>query len=299
MTAAVEELELTLSHIRMRALAWGPPDGRLALCVHGFPDSADSWRSVAPMLVDNGFRVVAPYTRGYAPTSLADDGDYHMGALMSDIMELHQTLGAPSDAVLIGHDWGAWTCNAIAAVPQSPFAAHISLALPPVGAINISGHSLRHKLEMGAVQARMSWYIMFFQLPVRPHRSLPKVIPRLWRDWSPRGADVSEGVANALAALPTDAHRRAAVAYYRATVRFTPAPAEYAVLHRYRLELPCHPMLLLHGEQDGAMQIGYTENMLDVLPAGSQRRAIAGAGHFLQVDQPGAVTAAILDYLAV
>lgn len=299
MTAAALELDFTLSHIRMRALAWGPTDGRLALCVHGFPDSADSWRAVAPILADNGFRVVAPYTRGYAPSSLADDNDYHMGALMSDLLELHQALGAPSDAVLIGHDWGGWTCNALAAVPQSPFAAHISLALPPVGAIDISGDGLGRRLRMSAIQCRMSWYIMFFQLPLHPHRALPRVIPRLWRDWSPPGADVREGVADALAALPTDDHRRAAVAYYRDMFRFTRAGAAYAVLHRYRFELPCHPMLLLHGDQDGAMQIGYTERLLDALPAGSRQQPIAGAGHFSQVDQPEAVAAAILDYLSV
>jgi pimeloyl-ACP methyl ester carboxylesterase len=137
---------------------------------------------------------------------------------------------------------------------------------------------------------------MFFQLPVRPHRALPRVIPRLWRDWSPRGADVSQGAADALAALPSEAHRKAAVAYYRAMFRFTPAPAAYAVLHRCRFELPCHPMLLLHGDQDGAMQVGYTEEVLNVLPAGSRSQIIAGAGHFSQVDQPEAVAAAMLEY---
>jgi pimeloyl-ACP methyl ester carboxylesterase len=104
-TADVEELEFTLPNVRMRALAWGPVYGRIAMCVHGFPDSADSWRYVAPILAGNGFRVIAPYTRGYAPTSLADDGDYHMGALMSDLLALHSALGSPDDAVLIGHDW--------------------------------------------------------------------------------------------------------------------------------------------------------------------------------------------------
>lgn len=298
MTADVEELEFTLPNVRMRALAWGPTDGRIALCVHGFPDSADSWQYVAPILAGHGFRVIAPYTRGYAPTSLADDGDYHMGALMSDLLALHSALGSPDDVVLIGHDWGAWTCNAIAALPHSPFAAHISMALPPVGAVGLSGLSLPRRLKTSAIQCRMSWYIAFFQLPVRPHRVLPRVIARLWRDWSPRGADVSEGVANALAALPSDAHRQAAIAYYRNMFRFTPAPPGYAELHGYRFKLPCRPILHLHGDQDGAMQVVYTQNLLDALPAGGRIEIVRGAGHFAQVDQPEAVATAILDYLA-
>ncbi|OBK24276.1 hypothetical protein [Mycobacterium asiaticum] len=55
-------LEFELPHIRMTALAWGPEDGRLALCVHGFPHSAHSWRDVGAMLVANGFHVVASAT---------------------------------------------------------------------------------------------------------------------------------------------------------------------------------------------------------------------------------------------
>ncbi|MGH3581449.1 MAG: alpha/beta fold hydrolase, partial [Mycobacterium sp.] len=68
-------------------------------------------------------------------------------------------------------------------------------------------------------------------------------------------------------------------------------------LHRYWLDLPRKPMLVLHGDQDGAMQVGYVEQALDFLPAGSTVQIIAGAGHFLQVDQPDAVAAAILDHL--
>jgi hypothetical protein len=47
--------------------------GPLALCLHGFPDSAHSWRYLLPELARAGFRGVAPFTRGYAPTTLAAD----------------------------------------------------------------------------------------------------------------------------------------------------------------------------------------------------------------------------------
>lgn len=291
-------LELDLPHLRMTALEWGPSDGRLALCVHGFPDSAHSWHLVAPALADNGFRVIAPFTRGYGPTGPAPDGDYHLGALMADLIDLHAALGAPPDAVLIGHDWGGWTANALAAYPDSPFAAHISMALPPIRVISSSSFGLARMAKMAAVQLRNSWYILFFQLPFLPERVLGRVIPRLWKDWSPRHADVAGDVARTLAALPTPAHRRAAVAYYRANARFTPATAPYRHLHRYRLDLPRVRMLLLHGDQDGCMQVGYLEHAQKQLPDGSKVQIIPGAGHFLQVDKPEAVTVAILDYLA-
>ncbi|STZ16419.1 alpha/beta hydrolase fold protein [Mycolicibacterium phlei] len=292
-------LEFDLPRLRMSALNWGPDDGRLAICMHGFPDSAHSWSALAPRLVDNGFRVIAPFNRGYAPTGPAPDGDYHIGAWMSDLIDLHTHLGRPADTVLIGHDWGAFAASALAAYPGSPFAAHIVMSVPPLAAMDNRRRGLVGNLKMSAIQLRRSWYVMFFQLPVVPERVLGRVIPRLWKDWSPPGTDVRAGVAAALDALPTLAHRRAAVAYYRSTVRFTRPAAQYRGLHRYRFKLPTRPVLVLQGELDGAIQLGYLDGVIDALPPGSRVRAIPGAGHFLQLDTPDAVADAILEYLRV
>lgn len=292
-------IECYLPRLRMSALTWGPADGRLALCVHGFPDSAHSWQTFAPLLVAKGFRVVAPFTRGYAPTGPAPDGDYHLGALMSDLVDLHAHLGHPDDAVLIGHDWGAFATNGLAAYAGSPFSAHIAMAIPPVRAIDNSRRGPAQHLRMSAIQLRRSWYILFFQLPFIPERVVHRAIPRLWKDWSPRGVDVRDGVATTLAALPSLAHRKAAVSYYRAMVRFTRTAPQYAGLHRFRFRLPCHPLLVLLGEQDGAFQVGYLDGVIDALPPGSRLRTIPDAGHFLQVDQPEATAKAVLEYLRV
>ncbi len=292
-------VDFDLPHLRMSALTWGRDDGRLALCVHGFPDSAHSWAALAPLLVAKGFRVVAPFTRGYAPTGPAPDGDYTLGALMSDLVDLHSHLGRPDDAVLIGHDWGAFTANGLAAYPGSPFSAHIAMAVPPIATFDNSRHGFLQTLRMTAIQLRRSWYVLFFQIPFLPERVVHRVIPRLWRDWSPYRADIRQGVAMTLTALPSLAHRRAAVSYYRSMVRFTRPALRYAGLHRFRFRLPRSPLLVLHGEQDGAVQIEYLDRVIDALPPGSRVRTIPGAGHFLQVDQPEAVGDAILEYLKV
>ena len=46
--------------VSLRALSWGPEGAPNALFLHGFPDTAYTWRKVAPQLVDTGWRVVAP-----------------------------------------------------------------------------------------------------------------------------------------------------------------------------------------------------------------------------------------------
>jgi pimeloyl-ACP methyl ester carboxylesterase len=48
--------------------------GPLALCLHGFPDSPHSFELLLADLAAAGFHAVAPFMRGYAPTSVAPTG---------------------------------------------------------------------------------------------------------------------------------------------------------------------------------------------------------------------------------
>jgi pimeloyl-ACP methyl ester carboxylesterase len=65
-----ELLRIDLDDVRLAALTWGPADGPLAVLLHGFPDSAHTGRHLGPALAGQGYRVVAPFTRGYAPSSV-------------------------------------------------------------------------------------------------------------------------------------------------------------------------------------------------------------------------------------
>ena len=97
---------ITANGVEFACLELG--EGPLALCLHGFPDSATSWRHLLPALADAGYRAVAPWTRGYAPTAVPADGAYQTGALATDAVALHEALGGDGDAVIVGHDWGAF-----------------------------------------------------------------------------------------------------------------------------------------------------------------------------------------------
>lgn len=81
--------------------------GPLALCLHGFPDTAHTWRYLLPQLAAAGFHAAAPFMRGYAPSAVPRNECYSIGALVADATALHQALGGDDQAVLIGHDWGA------------------------------------------------------------------------------------------------------------------------------------------------------------------------------------------------
>jgi pimeloyl-ACP methyl ester carboxylesterase len=283
--------------VQLRALTWGPADAPIALCLHGFPDTAYSWRKVAPALVNAGWRVVAPFMRGYLPSSLPSDGSYHVGAVMDDALRVLDAAGPTGRDVFIGHDWGAIAAAGLAAMPDSPFSKAVIMSVPLTAAFRPFGR-LPHSARLAAKLPRQllhSWYIMYFQLPWLPDRSASWVIPRLWRQWSP-GYHADEDLRYVDAAIGTPERWRAALGYYRATVRGSRPPDQYAELNKHWLQAPRLPTLYLHGTDDGCSE-DYTPWIERVLPDESEVALIENGAHFLQLDQPDVVARHIVDFI--
>ncbi|GAC02551.1 putative hydrolase [Gordonia namibiensis NBRC 108229] len=293
---------IDLGHITLHTLEWGPVDGPVAVCLHGFPDSAWTWRLLAPELVAAGYRVVAPFTRGYAPSDIPRDKDFHVAALAYDAREIHRAVGAGPDAVLIGHDWGALTVNALSHRSDNPYSAVVAMSVPPIPAIRSAVAEGPGAVRLLARQATMSWYIGFNQLPWLPERSLGWLIPLLWRRWRLRRPGTPRpnydlDIDRALAALPTREHRTAVLGYYRAMLR-PRTDTRYADLSRDWLREPLCRTLYLHGADDGCMQARLTDHVRGVLPHGSATAVIADAGHFLHLDSPEEVNRRIVMFVA-
>jgi pimeloyl-ACP methyl ester carboxylesterase len=285
--------------VDLKALTWGPSDGPIALCLHGFPDTAYGWRKVAPRLAESGWRVVAPFMRGYAPSAIPDDGSYHVGAQMDDALRVRLAAGGTEHDVVIGHDWGAMAATGLAAMPDSPFSKAVMMSVPVAAAFRPLGRvadraGLARQLPR---QVLRSWYFFYFQLPWLPERSASWLLPLLWRRWSPgyRGAD--EDLRHVDAAIGTPESWRAALGPYRDTIRNTRPPARYAELNRFWTQAPILPSLYLHGRDDGCMTSAFTYWTEKVLPAGSEVAIVEHAGHFLQLEQPDKVAELILAFV--
>jgi pimeloyl-ACP methyl ester carboxylesterase len=54
----------------------GPADGRVALMVHGFPESSYMWEGVMPAVADAGWRAVAPDLAGFGDSALDPPGTW-------------------------------------------------------------------------------------------------------------------------------------------------------------------------------------------------------------------------------
>ena len=178
MVTEPQELDVTTADVTLRALTWGPADGPIALCLHGFPDTAHGWRKVAPAMADAGWRVIAPFMRGYAPSSVSSDGSYHVGALMDDALRVLDAAGPTGRDVLIGHDWGAIAGAGLAAMPDSPFRKAVIMSVPPSASFRGKVPDAGRLVAQLPRQLMRSWYIMYFQLPWLPERSASWVVPR-------------------------------------------------------------------------------------------------------------------------
>jgi pimeloyl-ACP methyl ester carboxylesterase len=174
-------IDIQAPNVELKALTWGPSDGPIALCLHGFPDTAYGWRNFAPRLAESGWRVVAPFMRGYAPSSIPSDGSYHIGALMHDALQVRARAGGTDRDVVIGHDWGAMAATGLAAIPDTPFAKAVIMSLPPAAAFRGRVPDTGRLLAQIPPQLLRSWYMMYFQLPWLPERSASWILPRLWK----------------------------------------------------------------------------------------------------------------------
>jgi pimeloyl-ACP methyl ester carboxylesterase len=271
----------------------GPPNGPLALCLHGFPDTAHTWRHLLPRLGDAGFRAVAPFLRGYAPTAVPPDGDYSSGALAADALALHEALGGDERAVIVGHDWGAIATYGAAAHAGDRWRRVVTIAVPPLAAIG-------GRLLSDYRQLKRSFYIWLFQLPMAESAVAADdlaFVAGLWADWSP-GYDASEDLAHVRASLGDPKNLAAAIGYYRAMFGAGPPAQTYAAETASTFAPTPQPTLYLHGTADGALGVELVAGARDCLPApGSDVVVVDGAGHFLHLERPDEVNDRILAFL--
>ncbi len=267
--------------LRFEVLEEGSGD-RLALCLHGFPEHAVSWRHQMPVLAGMGYRVWAVNQRGYGRTTRpAAVEDYALPNLLDDVAALIDASGARS-VTLIGHDWGAMVAWCFAAGQLRPLERLVIMNVP---------HPLCFRAAMRHWrQRRKSWYIAFFQVPVLPERML-----------TAGGGAAVRRMFNALA-LPPDV-----LAVY--TQQITEPGAATAMLNWYRAmgrrspRMPDlkrvieAPTLVVWGEQDVALDLICLEGTERYVCDLTLKR-LPGVSHWVQQDAPDVVNGLLRDFLA-
>ena len=266
--------------------------GPLVLALHGFPDLPQTFRNQMPQLAAAGYRVVAPFMRGYSPTDAPDEGPFEAAILVQDVVALIDQL-TDRPAVLIGHDWGAAVARGAAILAPGKISRIVCMSVP-------AAENFGRALASNPIQQRRSWYMYFFQLPIAEmavaHNDFA-FIEQLWQEWSPGWSYPEEVMAEIKVAFRRPGVLKAALGYYRS--QFNPAlqhPGLAEIRKRLAEPIPI-PTLYLHGANDGCIGAETTEGMEGAFSHGLERHIIPGAGHFVHQEQPETVNRLIMNYI--
>lgn len=145
----------------------GPADGEPVILLHGFPQTARSWRHQINALAAAGYRVIAPDQRGYSPGARPSEvSAYTIDELVSDVLGLADTLSIDRFH-LVGHDWGAALAWQVAGRHPDRLRSLSILSVPHPKAF---GMSLGE--DASGEQAQRSSYIAMFQAEGAEHGML-------------------------------------------------------------------------------------------------------------------------------
>ena len=160
-TAGLRHRFVETNNIKMHYVEAG--SGQVIVMCHGWPESWYSWRHQIPAVAAAGFRAIAPDQRGYGQSGAPEQIEsYNILNLVGDIVGLVNSLGV-SDAILVGHDWGAPVAWHSALLRPDLFRGCALLSVPyfPRGAV-------RPSAMWKMIEGEDKWFYQhYFQEPGR------------------------------------------------------------------------------------------------------------------------------------
>ncbi len=312
------EHSVLLDGVRLHVVEEGA--GPLVLLVHGFPETAYSWRRQLPALAAAGYRAVAFDVRGYGRSSKPlDVAEYRMTRLVADNVALVRALGADT-AAIVGHDWGSAIAANSALLAAEVFTSVALLSVPylPRG-------GPRPTEVFARIGGTSEFYIRYFQEPGRAEaeiepdvrRWLQGVYASLSGDTMPAegsdtaffiapGARMSDGFTSAsLPSWLTEAELGRYVAEFErsgfggALNRYRNVDRDWADLAAYDGAPIPQPSIFIGGSRDASTSWG--QQAIDAFPAtlpglrGSH--ILDGCGHWVQQERADEVNALLLAWL--
>jgi pimeloyl-ACP methyl ester carboxylesterase len=279
----MDEIRINTARGTVPALTTGPRQAPPLVCLHGFPDHPLTFATAAQHLVERGWRVLAPFLRGYHADHVPDDGYADQATLVADAIALLDAIAPDDPAHVVGHDWGAMIVHGLAAARPDRLARGVAMAVPPLESLGL--------MLDDPVQLQRSFYMWFFQLADIPEMTLGKdrtFIDHLWAQWSPGLADVAHRAA--VHEVFADPRRvSATLAYYRAMLDPTVGDPALSDLRGEIFGPSRIPLLVLAGTQDGCMGEDLFRAACANLPVGSDFAILDGVGHFLHLEEPAEV----------
>ncbi len=274
-----------LGRLRFKAILAGDPQearqGRLVLFLHGFPETAESFREMLPTVARAGYYAVAFSQRGYSPRARPTAVDaYNITNLVADVTRVAASLGAPTFH-LVGHDWGGGVAWVTAALYPKLVTSLTVLSTPDPDALSAAiakPHSPQHAA---------SHYITTLRAAGSQNRILANGINGFKALFTLGGGGIpATNVDTYARAMATPAALRAAIDWYRANPFPTPPLGPIKV-----------PTLYLWGAKDAVFLRSTASATAAYVHAPYTFCVLSGQGHWLPEDAAQQIAAPLLSQL--
>ncbi len=256
----------------------GPADGPVVLMIHGWPDTARLWRHQVPVLVDNGYRVLAPDVRGMGGSDRPGKvDDYRVSASVTDMISLLDDIGAER-AHVVGHDSGAVAAWGLAISAPHRVASLTALSAGHPNAFN----------QAGLEQMRWSWYMLLFQFEGTAEGWLSQNDWAMFRRLMGNHPETENWIEN----LAPEGALTASLNWYRANAH----PSQ--LVRPRRLVPPSTvPTLGVWSSGDLALTEKQMERSGEFVDAEWRYERIEGASHWIPLDAPDRLNELLLTWL--
>lgn len=266
----------------------GPADGTPVICHHGWPTDIYSFVDVAPLLAAQGYRVIAPFTRGYGSTLFRSRKTFRnaqQSVVALDTIALMDALKIDK-AVIAGFDWGVRTSNIISALwPERV------KALVAVGGYAVTNR--RANLDPLPAVGEWKWWHQFYFSTERGRIGLDrnrKDLARLmWKLESPTWNFDDATFERTAASLNNPDHVAIVVHNYRWRLSLAKGDPRYDHLENRLAKMPKIgvPTFTLDGDQDPFIAApGDGSAYRDMFTGPYKHRTLKGIGGKLPLEAP-------------
>jgi pimeloyl-ACP methyl ester carboxylesterase len=273
----------------------GPVDGTPVVLVHGFPDVPATWDDVVSRL-PAGLRVIRPFLRGVGGSRVVDPEarSGQVAALATDLIDLLAALKLES-VVLVGHDWGARTAHAVAALAPEKISGLVTIS---------TAYGSSSLLSAGDAldEAAAAWYRYWLCTAAGDsafRRDPEGLIRWAWEKWSPALELAPGKLQEVLRATSNADFADHVVHYYRHGAGQAAGSPVYRETQAVLDAWPTisAPTTFLIGTADGCETLPLARANARYFSAGRQLIELDGVGHFIPRERPQAVADAIGRYI--
>ncbi len=241
-------------------------EGPAVLFCHGFPDTAETWRSQMRAMAGAGYRAVALDMRGFGESFAPPDASQYTALhVAGDLVGVLDALKIDT-AVIVGHDWGADHAQRAALLRPDRFRALVSISIPyaPRGDVD-TWTGLRNQ-GLGERYYALDWLAPRRESLFAPaSQSIPAIL--YWLSASPppeQRWDPIDPARDMLRPAPVAAPPWADLDYVRHTVRafensgfrgglnyYRASPLTFDLMPAFRNAVIRQPSLYVWGAADG------------------------------------------------